>query len=104
MSNYQQRASIPFNNGAGGAAPGINASGHFGDLDTHGVSDVALVVTIGGAPTGSSQTLVVGVDMQDAAGNWISQVIKTATLNASGTAIVSGSPTFPATQISLIGR
>ncbi len=129
MGNYQQRATILFNSGAGGFPPDITATGHSTAFDTSLISDVALVVTVGGAPSGSSPTLVVGVDMEDAAGNWISQVIKTGTLNASGTTVVSGGlhgltgnqivlsgkcrvswtvggtgPTFPATQISLIGR
>lgn len=91
------------------------------------VCDLILTVTVG-APGGTNPTLVVQVDMQDACGNWITQVIKTSTINAAGTVVAygglhtspgvvltglarvawtiggTGNPTFPSVGISLMGR
>lgn len=44
------------------------------------VSDVWLAVTVTGIPTGTSPTLDVGLDVQDADGNWYPTVAKIAQL------------------------
>jgi hypothetical protein len=135
VGNFQQRATMLYRSDPGGVAPTINANGNSGGsstglgIDIHLISDLLLIVTIGGTPTGTTPTLVVGVDVSDAAGNWVPQVIKTGSLNASGQTVVSGglhgittnqlvlpawcrvswtltgtTPVFPAVQISLFGR
>lgn len=99
-------------------------------IDIEDVTDLALIVVVG-APSGTTPTLMVQVDMQDASGNWIPAVIKlAANLTAAGTVVVygglhggsaaayavltgrarvswtiggTGGPSFPA-QISLYGR
>lgn len=62
----------------------LTASGNSGSIDVRYVDDLALTVVVGGAPTGTSPTLVVQIDMLDAAGNWLTQVAKTANINAAG--------------------
>jgi hypothetical protein len=101
-------------------------------LDGHDVTDLALIVVVTGTPTGTSPTLMVQVDMQDANGNWIPGVVKlAANITAAGTYVVYGglnggpgsayvvltgklrvswtiggtaSPTFTGVQIALQGR
>jgi hypothetical protein len=131
MGNYQQRAELLWRSDSGGVAPNITANGTSPNLDIRAYSDLALYVTIGGSPTGTGPTLVVGVDLADPTDTFVlPQAVKTATLNASGTVAVYGglhglspnqlvlpilarvswtiagtaSPTFPGVQISLWGR
>lgn len=130
MGNYQPIANTLWRNDAAGTGTTITATGNSGTtpIDLRGTCDVALSVTVG-TPGGSSPTLLVQLDCQDACGNWITQVVKTTSITAAGTVVVygglhagtgytvltglgrvawtvggTGNPTFPGTQISLIGR
>lgn len=129
MSNHQPVAKILWTNSAAGVGTTLTATGDSGAklISLRDVTDLVLSVTIG-APTGTGPTLLVQVDMQDACGNWITQVLKTSSLNAAGTVVVYGglhsspgvvltglarvawtvggtaTPTFPGVGISLMGR
>lgn len=129
MSNYDPTANVLFNSTSWGQSASISAAGNSGSklIDLRLTQDVALSVTVT-APTGTTPGLVVGLDIQDACGNWIPQVIKTASITGAGTTIVYGgmhagssqvvltergriswtvsgtTPVFPSVQISLIGR
>lgn len=97
-------------------------------IDTRDVCDLVLSVTTG-APGGTSPSLTVQVDMQDACGNWITAVITTPAITTAKTTVVYGGlhigganavvltgrtriswtvtgagASFPNAQISLIGR
>lgn len=64
----------------------ISASGNSGVplIDLQDVTDVWLSVYLGAAPTGTSPTLAVQLDVQDLDGNWFTAITKTSTVNASG--------------------
>jgi hypothetical protein len=64
----------------------ISANGNSGAtlIDLLDVTDVWLSVYLGAAPTGTTPTLAVQLDVQDPDGNWITAVAKTSTVNASG--------------------
>jgi hypothetical protein len=127
VGNYQQKYQTLWRNDSGGTLQTITGNGNSANtLETHFIGDVLVIVTVG-TPTGTNPTLVVGVDMQDGAGNWIAQVIKTSTLNSAGTTVLSGglhgspqivltgycriswvvggtNPVFPGVQITFGGR
>ena len=128
MGNQQPIAKTLWTNTAAGTGTTINANGNSGStlINLKDVTDLVLSVTVG-APSGSTPTLLVQVDMQDACGNWITQVIKTASITGAGTVVAygglhtsnvvltgaariawtiggTGGPAFPGVAISLIGR
>jgi hypothetical protein len=135
--NYQPRSKLLWNLAGSGegntlTGPGDSTTGAGPNsfIDIGDVTDLALVVVVG-APSGTTPTLMVQVDMQDAYGNWIPGVVKLpANVTAAGTTVVYGGlhggsatayavltgkarvswvvggtagPSFPA-QISLYGR
>jgi hypothetical protein len=129
VGNYQQRPVVRYSNVSGGTVPTLTVNGFSNQFPLHDISDISLIVNIGAAPGGTTPTLQVGLDMQDGAGNWLTQVVKTATLNAQGLTILSAGlhaaspnqivlsgigrvswaltgtgPVFSLTAISLIGR
>ena len=139
MSNFQPVSKLLWTLAGSGEGTTITANGDSTTgagpdtfIDIRDVTDLALIVNIANAPTGTSPTLMVQVDMQDAAGNWVSQVLKlAANITASGTYVVygglhggsasayvvltgkarvkwtiggTGSPTFSGASISLYGR
>jgi hypothetical protein len=136
VGNYQPISKVLYSSVAAGQGTTLSANGDSTNggtlpaLDLRDVCDVVLSITVG-TPTGTAPTLGVQLDMQDACGNWIPAVLKTAAnITASGTTVLYGglhigganavvltgrariawtvggtaSPTFPAAQISLIGR
>lgn len=130
MGNYQPIPKALWDNASAGVGTTITGNGTSGAtlISLHDVTDLVLSVTVG-APGGSSPTLLVQVDMQDAAGNWITQVVKTASITGAGTVVAygglhssspgivltrlarvawtiggSGGPSFPGVAICLAGR
>jgi hypothetical protein len=110
----------------------LTASGNSGatPISLMDITDVWLAVFVAGTATGTSPTLQVQLDVQDADGNWLAQVAKTAQLTSApnyssvsaglhiaGTGsmvlpqfcrvvwtLTGTSPVYPQTSISLIGR
>lgn len=95
------------------------------------VTDIALYVAVASAPTGTTPSMTVQVDVLDDDGNVFAQVIKTAAITAAGSAapvcaglhgptagtylvlpqwvtvswtVTGTTPAFPGTEISLYGR
>lgn len=97
MANYDKTAKTLFNSVAAGVSSAISGSGdsisnvvNGQSIGLNEVTDLALTVTVG-APTGTNPTLMVQVDMLDAAGNWILGVVKlAANITAAGTYVAYG--------------
>jgi hypothetical protein len=88
---YQPIAKTLYSNAASGDGTTLTVTGSSAKtINLREVADVVLSVVITGSPAGSTPTLVVQLDCQDANGNWLPQVVKTASLNAAGTTVVYG--------------
>ena len=133
MTMYYPVARVLWNLSASGLTTTLSASGNSGSttpISVREVTDVWLAVSVAGTSTGTSPTLDVQLDVQDADGNWFLQVAKITQLtSAPGSSSVScglhiassGSmvlprfcrvawtlggttPVFPRASISLFGR
>jgi hypothetical protein len=117
-----------------GPSPTLSANGVSASINLTSVNDVWLAVFAAGASTGTTPTLDVQLDVQDADGNWFPQIAKITQITAGpgrGTAVaglhmpnVTGTstaivlplvgrvawtvggttPVFPGVSIALIGR
>jgi len=143
VATYEDRAKLLWCLSGSGLGTTISAagnSGNWGDTPTDPfpsskislspASDVGLFVFIGAAPTGTTPSLIVQLDLFDNAGNLFPQALKTAAITAAGaTAVYAGvrggssanyvvfpaygrvswtltgtTPVFPQAEISLWGR
>lgn len=135
MSIYRP-ARVLWNLSDSGTPKTLSVSGSSGatPINLIDISDVWLAVTVAGAPTGTTPTLDVGLDVQDPDGNWYPTIAKIAQITTaagrgsayaglhmpiSGTAsaavvlpsggrvswTISGTnPVYPQTSIALMGR
>lgn len=133
MTMYNPTSRALWTLSASGLTTTLSASGNSGSttpISLREVTDVWLAVFVAGTSTGTSPTLDVQLDVQDADGNWFLQVAKTTQITAGpGSSSVScglhiastGSmvlprycrvawtlggttPVFPKSSISLFGR
>jgi hypothetical protein len=77
MSSYRP-ARVLWNLSSGGTIPTLSGAATTSSqvISLGDVSDVWLAVTVTGTPTGTSPTLDVGLDVQDADGNWYPTIVK----------------------------
>lgn len=70
-------AKLLWTNANGAVSTTLTASGNSGAslIDLRYATDVWLAVSVGANPTGTTPTLDVYLDVQDAAGNWFTQVL-----------------------------
>lgn len=129
MSSHESSARVLFNLSSSGLTTTLAATGSSNPVSLLHVADVWLAVSLGAAPTGTTPTLDVQLDVQDADGNWYPQVAKVTQLTPSvlnssvsvglhiGTGLVlphwcritwtlggSASPTFTKVSLALHGR
>lgn len=87
MSNFTLPPRTLFDLKSFGLGTTLTASGNSGSsplVDLLDVTDVWLSLYVTGTPTGTTPTLLAQLDVQDADGNWIPGIVKTATVNAAG--------------------
>lgn len=77
MSSYKP-ARVLWNLSSGGTAGTLSGAATTSGpaISLGDISDVWLAVNVTGTPTGTSPTLDVGLDVQDADGNWYPTVVK----------------------------
>jgi hypothetical protein len=74
-------------------------SGNSGPLHTEMVSRLFLSALVSAAPTGTSPSLTVSLDQQDAAGDWITGIASLTALTAAGQAFTSIGPGLAVAQL-----
>lgn len=129
MSSHESSPRVLFNLSSAPLTTTLTASASSNPISLLHVADLWLAVSLGAAPTGTTPTLDVQIDVQDADGNWFPQVAKVTQLTASvtsssvsaglhvGTGLVlphwcrltwavggTASPTFSKVSMSLYGR
>ena len=73
---YTPSARVLFNLSTSGLTNRLSASANSGAISLMDVTDVWLAAYVAGTSTGTSPTLDVQLDVQDADGNWFPQVTK----------------------------
>lgn len=79
---YTPSARVLFNLSSSGLTNKLSASGNSGSISLMDVTDVWLAVYVAGTSTGTTPTLDVQLDVQDADGHWLPQVTKITQLTA----------------------
>lgn len=85
MSSHESSARVLFNLSSTNLGTTLSASASSPPISVLHVEDLWLAVSLGAAPTGTTPTLDVQVDVQDADGNWFPQVAKVTQLTTSNT-------------------
>lgn len=76
MAMYNPTERVLWNLSASGQSTTLTATGNSSTIHIAGATDLALMVTVAGTPTGTTPTLDVQIDIQDADGNWYPAIAK----------------------------
>lgn len=85
MASHESSARVLFNLSSTNLGTTLTASGSSPSISVERVEDLWLAVNLGTAPTGTTPTLDVQIDVQDADTNWHPQVAKVTQLTTSNT-------------------
>lgn len=85
MASHDSSARVLFNLSSTNIGTTLAATASSPRISVERVEDLWLAVSLGAAPTGTTPTLDVQIDVQDADGNWYPRVAKATQLTTSNT-------------------